>query len=249
MQKKRADDGSQDNSSADAAASLHSHWRHVFDGSGNSVVHWTLHAEALLDAAAHVRKSLLVFRRKLFRVRKEPKLAYYDSAAEVFLFLQGLAIECLLKAKWLASDGTLANDGKYLGIKGAGDHNLRQIVYQCQQQFSMKQQLWRERKSVYPSDRQREHIFSDKRQLNFTDRQLYLLDQLSQYIVWAGRYPIPRTAALYYPQAPNNQLLRAPSVGDFEEIDEIVKVIKRTMAPVEWRELAPGEWMGVIPDG
>ena len=220
----------------------------IFDNAGNSGVHWMMYADALLNSAALIRKKLLVFRRRLFRRRTDPQLAYYDSQADVFLLLQGLAIECLLKAKWVGDDGVLAENGRYVGIKGAGDHNLRQIAHQCQRQFLDKQRQWRERGSRFTSDSQLEHIYSDKRQLIFSERQLFLLDQLSHYILWAGRYPIPKKIEMFSPQNESARVLRTVSVQDFRDIDRIIKVIKRTMAPVEWVQLKNGEWVGKFSD-
>jgi hypothetical protein len=171
-------------------------------------------------------------------------LAYYDSQADVFLLLQGLAIECLLKAKWVSDEGVLAQNSKYVGIKGAGNHNLRQIVHQCQRQFRDRQRQRQERNTRCASDSHYEHIYSDKRQLVFSDRQLFLLDQLSHYIMWTGRYPIPKKVEMFSSQNKNALLLRAVSVRDFQDIDRIIKIIKQTMTPVEWKQLHNGEWAG-----
>jgi hypothetical protein len=248
MRKTKQGTASEDNISSFPPLSRETH-QSIFDHAGNGIVHWMMYAEALLDSAAAVRKTLIVFKRRLFRRRPGPESAYYDSQADVFLLLQGLAIECLLKAKWVSDDGVLAQNGKYVGIKGAGDHNLRQIVHQCQRQFRDKQHRWRDRKTPrFASDSQYEHIYSDKRQLVFSDRQLFLLDQLSQYIMWAGRYPIPKKVEIFSPQNKNAKLLRAVSARDFQEIDRIIKIIKRTMTSVEWKQLANGDWVGEFPE-
>jgi hypothetical protein len=42
--------------------------------------------------------------------------------------LDGMAIECLLKAVWVKRGHKLATDGKYLGVPGAGDHDLVQLA-------------------------------------------------------------------------------------------------------------------------
>jgi hypothetical protein len=44
------------------------------------------------------------------------------------LMLDGMAIECLLKAAWVKQGHKLAKDGKYLGVPGAGDHDLVQLA-------------------------------------------------------------------------------------------------------------------------
>jgi hypothetical protein len=46
----------------------------------------------------------------------------------VCLMLRGMAVECLLKGLWLRHGNELVRDGRYIGIPGAGDHNLVQIA-------------------------------------------------------------------------------------------------------------------------
>jgi hypothetical protein len=43
------------------------------------------------------------------------------------LMLRGFAVECLLKAVWVRRGGTVCVDGKYVGVKGANDHDLVQL--------------------------------------------------------------------------------------------------------------------------
>lgn len=43
------------------------------------------------------------------------------------LMLRGFAVECLLKALWVMRGGKICVEGKYVGINGAGDHNLIQL--------------------------------------------------------------------------------------------------------------------------
>jgi hypothetical protein len=42
--------------------------------------------------------------------------------------LDGMAIECLLKAVWVKRGNKLAKDGKYLEVPGAGAHDLVQLA-------------------------------------------------------------------------------------------------------------------------
>jgi hypothetical protein len=44
------------------------------------------------------------------------------------LMLDGMAIECLLKALWLKHGHELARDGRYVGIPGAAAHDLVQLA-------------------------------------------------------------------------------------------------------------------------
>jgi hypothetical protein len=46
----------------------------------------------------------------------------------VELMLDGMAIECLLKALWAKQGHKLVNGGKYVGVHGAGDHDLVQLA-------------------------------------------------------------------------------------------------------------------------
>ena len=46
--------------------------------------------------------------------------------------LLGYAVECALKALWVRKKGNdLVRNGKYVGVKGAGDHNLVQLAQQA----------------------------------------------------------------------------------------------------------------------
>jgi hypothetical protein len=42
--------------------------------------------------------------------------------------LSGMAMECLLKAVWVKQGHNLVEDGKYVSIPGAGDHDLVQLA-------------------------------------------------------------------------------------------------------------------------
>jgi hypothetical protein len=44
------------------------------------------------------------------------------------LMLRGFAIECLLKGLYVKAGNKLASGGRYLGVRGAGDHDLLQLA-------------------------------------------------------------------------------------------------------------------------
>src|SRR5262245_22288958 len=44
------------------------------------------------------------------------------------LMLSGLAVECLFKALWVKRGNRLTSERKYVGIPGAGDHDLVQLA-------------------------------------------------------------------------------------------------------------------------
>jgi hypothetical protein len=46
----------------------------------------------------------------------------------VELMLRGMAVECLLKALWLKQGNVLVDSGRYVGVRGAGSHDLSQLA-------------------------------------------------------------------------------------------------------------------------
>ena len=97
-----------------------------FDMAGNLPITWQLAADSLL-AAARILKD--------HRVRFDPcHLQVGDTVPDegkvLFpeLMLRGFAVECLLKGLYVKAGNKLASGGKYLGVKGASDHNLLQLA-------------------------------------------------------------------------------------------------------------------------
>jgi hypothetical protein len=88
---------------------------------GNSPHAWESRARDLLAAATVLRQH-----RESMESNSAPAPTALIHPAE--LMLDGMAIECLLKAAWVRRGHKLAKDGKYLGVPGAGDHDLVQLA-------------------------------------------------------------------------------------------------------------------------
>ncbi|MGA8345390.1 MAG: hypothetical protein WB781_25900 [Candidatus Sulfotelmatobacter sp.] len=88
---------------------------------GNSPEAWQLCARDLRAAATVLRE-----RRESIESGSAPVLTALIHPAE--LMLDGMAIECLLKALWVKRGNKLARDGKYLGVPDAGAHDLVQLA-------------------------------------------------------------------------------------------------------------------------
>ncbi len=77
--------------------------------------------------------------------------------------LLGYAVECALKALWVRQKGNdLVRNGRYVGVKGAGDHNLVQLAAQAG--------------------------------FNPTQVETQVLRRLAKFSMFAGRYPVAKTA-------------------------------------------------------
>ena len=85
------------------------------------------------------------------------------SVDKVSHMLRAMATECLLKALWLKHGGKLAENGRYVGVMKKNEHRLHDLV----------------------------EAVSQKGQINFTKRELDLLEQASYWIL-TGRYPIQK---------------------------------------------------------
>jgi hypothetical protein len=88
---------------------------------GNSPHAWESRARDLLAAATVLRQH-----RESMDSNSAPAPTALIHPAE--LMLDGMAIECLLKAVWVKRGHKLVKDGNYLGVPGAGDHDLVQLA-------------------------------------------------------------------------------------------------------------------------
>jgi len=89
---------------------------------GNLPEAWRSTAEDLLTAASVLRE-----RRESLDARAVPvPNAWRLHPSE--LMLKGMAIECHLKALWVKRGHKLVQDGKYVPVPGAGDHDLVQLA-------------------------------------------------------------------------------------------------------------------------
>lgn len=84
----------------------------------------------------------------------------------VYAMLLGYAIECALKGLWVKGGKTIAKDGKLLRIRGVGNHQVGQLARKVQEVI----------------------------ELRIEDVELDVLDRISAFVRFAGRYPIPITA-------------------------------------------------------
>jgi len=98
----------------------------LYDRTGNTSAAWILAGDSL-QAAARILKA--------HRDRFDPTQLNVgdnvpDEGKALFpeLMLKGFAVECLLKALWLKRGNKLAVGGKYVGVKGAADHDLLKLA-------------------------------------------------------------------------------------------------------------------------
>lgn len=121
-----------------------------FEYGANMVSGWLSAAEDLLSSAQAVKG----------QVRFVGELMH--SLAAVWALLLGLAIECLLKGKWVKDGNKLVQPGtdRLQRIPGAGrDHRLLPLA--------------------------------DSTGFKLSAEERDVLERLSAFVVWAGRYPVP----------------------------------------------------------
>lgn len=97
-----------------------------FNMAGNMPMAWGLAADSLLAAAG-----ILKDRRDRYDPRRLKVGNFVPDGGKILfpeLMLRGFAVECLLKGLYVKARNTLASGGKYVGVKGAGDHNLLQLA-------------------------------------------------------------------------------------------------------------------------
>lgn len=84
----------------------------------------------------------------------------------VYAMLLGYAIECALKGLWVGAGNKLVEHGRYVRIKGAGNHQLGQLA----------------------------RVVGKAVGRPVSVEELNVLDRLSAFVLFAGRYPIPLNA-------------------------------------------------------
>ena len=128
----------------------------AFEQSGRNPLPWQYSAKDLLEAANAVKS----------RVYNSGD-GMMHSLAAVQAMLLGFAIECLLKGMWIKKHQPwidenrqhgLTKNGKFVGIPGAGDHDLKQLA--------------------------------DAVQVTVSNEETDVLQRLSAFIMYAGRYPV-----------------------------------------------------------
>ena len=121
-----------------------------------------------------------------------------DTIVSVQAMLIGMSIECSLKALWLKQDRRYATRGE--GFLRDGKLNLRVI------EGARKHKLRKMATTVGLSD----------------VAELELLERLSWFISWAGRYPVPLSAGQMLPKNMENSgqvIPRVISVEDLKKAD------------------------------
>lgn len=81
----------------------------------------------------------------------------------VYGMLLGYAIECALKGLWVKCGNELIKNGRYIGVPNAGDHQLGQLA----------------------------RIVSGPAGVMVNTTEYGVLDRLSAFVLFAGRYPVP----------------------------------------------------------
>ena len=96
----------------------------IYERAGNEPACWRSCAQDLLAAASVLRQ----------RREKCPPDVTDDLVGSQWrihppeLMLRGMAVECLLKALWVKRGNRIVKDGEYVGVPGAGSHNLVQVA-------------------------------------------------------------------------------------------------------------------------
>ncbi|MDP3028211.1 MAG: hypothetical protein Q8O04_01675 [Deltaproteobacteria bacterium] len=114
---------------------------------GNDHSAWMSSAEDLLAASRMLRKLKNAF--DIESVGVGDTIPDEGRIHPVELMLRGFAVECLLKALWVKQGGTICSDGEYVGVLGAGDHDLLQLCNANKLTFSQNQRDVLKRLSVF----------------------------------------------------------------------------------------------------
>jgi len=140
----------------------------LFDRLGNDWDLWLSQTDALLSASEILNISC-------GNPPKPPDDPWdFIKIHSVVKMLRGMAIECLLKAIWLKTGGTLTNNkGKYRTIPGTKDHDLYSLATKV----------------------------SENTELGLTTEEMKILSRLS-FAITSGRYPIQKSLTAR-PSTPN----------------------------------------------
>ena len=123
-------------------------WEWAFESSGSNPLSWQASAKDLLEGAAAVKS----------RVVPDPTGNSMHSLAVVQALLLGFALECLLKGMWIKTHKawlekntpfSLTRNGRYVGIPGAGDHELKQLAVAAKVKVSPSERAVLERLSGF----------------------------------------------------------------------------------------------------
>jgi hypothetical protein len=92
----------------------------IHEGSGNNTLAWWTSADTLLSSAEVLYPTSLPTTTSVGTLM--------DVRSSVYGMLIGFAIECFLKARWIAAGNPIVKNGRMVDIPGAGDHQLVQLA-------------------------------------------------------------------------------------------------------------------------
>jgi hypothetical protein len=84
----------------------------------------------------------------------------------VYAMLLGYALECALKGLWVKAGKKIIDNGKYVGVFRTRDHEIGKLA-----------------RAIAP------YIKGEA----LSDIELNVLDRISSFVIFAGRYPVPKT--------------------------------------------------------
>jgi hypothetical protein len=184
-----------------AKSADHEFWKRQFDTGGNLPGSWFGSAFDLLTAADVLDRFKGDLRGEILQgmdscrhdeLKMTRLLWERMGVVKVSAMLRSMATECLLKALWLKHGGTLAADGRYVGVLKKKEHRLHELA-----------------KAV-----------SQKSHVVFTQRELDLLELVSYWII-SGRYPIQREYSHLVPFSRPDGTLAAHQYWRGDPVEEL----------------------------
>lgn len=91
-----------------------------FDRVANTTYSWCMSAQSLIFSARIIYDR---FVRSLHNPSLEDSFLLPPA-----ILLYGFGLECLFKGLWVHNGNKIAEDGKYIGVKGSTDHNLQELA-------------------------------------------------------------------------------------------------------------------------
>jgi hypothetical protein len=154
------------------------------------------------------------------RVYDHTEMQFHDGSElmsvenSVAAMLFGYAIECALKGLWVGAGNKLVVEGKYQRPGKVSDHQLRQLA----------------------------ELVTPFCQIRLTAPELNVLDRLSHFVRFAGRYPVPRRAEEMGPVPSYTGRRQVPSwfsSDDFDVTKRLLKLLTTALMRVTGRIPVP----------
>lgn len=142
----------------------------IHEALGNDTGMWLRRAEALYCSGEFLYEKIGEPPRNAANIEE---VASWFDIHNVGRMLRGMALECLLKAMWLASGKMLVKNGRFIGIQGSKAHDL----------FAMYKKV-----VINP-------------QFSLSEEEEQLLARFS-YAIVSARYPIGKSPRGNYPSSP-----------------------------------------------